>query len=168
MFGIYKVSSNAPRHVRSHKVGIWDSWLDEGLSVLQHVCKGEPIRSLVVVRCTGSPVCLQLGSGKLLAKVASVVLWTSGTMSRQEKRKATRSFFTSRFRMKHRVRGSRRNYQESSKTFTENCAGNIKRVSGFIGPLRSAEPAALWLTLNSCKIPNQELLFLLFECFQRR
>lgn len=125
--------------------------------------KGKPMSLLVVVRCAGSPVWSQLGWGKLLAKVASVVLWTSGTMSRQEKQKATRSFFTFRFRMKHRVRGSRRNCQGSSKTSTENCAGNIKRVSGFIGPPRSAKLAALWLALNSNKIQNKEFLILSFS-----
>lgn len=143
--GVYRVSLNAPRHVRRHKVNSWDSWLDKFSSFAARVCTGEPMSLLVVVRCAGSPVWSQLGWGKLLAKVASVVLWTSGTMSRQEKQKATRSFFTFRFRMKHRVRGSRRNCQGSSKTSTENCAGNIKRVSGFIGPPRSAKLAALWL-----------------------
>lgn len=161
--GVYRVSLNAPRHVRRHKVNSWDSWLDKFCSFAARVWK---VNQWACSLLFGAPVRRSGRSWaeeKLLAKVASVVLWTSGTMSRQEKQKATRSSFTFRFRMKHRVRGSRRNCQGSSKTSTENCAGNIKRVSGFIGPPRSAKLAALWLALNSNKIQNKEFLILSFS-----
>lgn len=161
---VYRVSINAPLHVRRHKVGIWDSSLDKFYSFAARVWK---VTQWACSLLSSAPV---RRSGRSWVEesywrryVSSVVPWTSGTMSRQEKQKATGSFFTFRFRMKHRVRRSRRNCQESSKTSTENCAGNIKRVSVFIGPPRSAKLAPLWLALNSYEIQNKALLVLRFR-----
>ena len=135
--GIYKVPLNASRHTRRLD-SLPRSWLDDGLSVLKHVCQSRPISSRVVGRCTGSPVGLQLGKGEATVgggSIGSTVLWTSGTMSRQGRRKTTRSCSTCRSQKKHRARGSRRSCQGSSKTSTENCAGNTERVSSLAGPL---------------------------------
>lgn len=134
MLGIHTVRERSTSRTQA-KIGLRDcDWTMDCPFLSMFVVVNQSACSLF----SGAPVRRSVCSwvkGKLLAEAVSAALWTSGIMSRRERWKSTRSSFTFRFQTKRLARRSRRNCQESSKTSTENCAGNIERVSSFTGPL---------------------------------
>lgn len=130
---------NSPQH--AHWLRYASRPLIGRRTVSSEACLSEPTNQLArcwpVHRFAGRVAAEKRGNNwrRRQHRRCGAVLWTPETMSRQGRRKTSRSCSTCRFQRKHRPRKSRRSCQGSSKTSTENCAGNIERVSNLSGPL---------------------------------